>query len=194
MADVSGALPEALRRQGIDARLLLPGYPDALAGLKNARVEAQIEPLLGIGDAALISGYLPNTNVPVWLIHSPTLYSRKGGLYQDEGGRDWADNALRFGFLAHVGAKIARGLIGGWTPDIVHANDRHAGLLPLLLSLENAAKPATVFTIHNLAYQGTFPEKRWRPSGFPIAASIRTASNSMATFRFRRQLSAIPTS
>ena len=158
LADVSGALPAALIRQGIDVRLLLPGYPTALRGLKNARIELQLDPLLGIEDAALISGRLPNSNVPVWLVNAPSLFSRPGGLYQDEGGRDWSDNARRFGFLTHVARKIASGL-AGWRPDVVHANDWHAGLLPLLLSLEQAPVPSTVFTIHNLAYQGNFPRE-----------------------------------
>ncbi len=166
LADVSGALPAALIRQGIDARLLLPGYPAALRGLKDARVELQLEPLLGIEDAALMSGQLPNSNVPVWLINAPSLFSRPGGLYQDDGGRDWGDNAQRFAFLARVAAKIAGGLLR-WRPDVVHANDWHGGLLPLLLSLEQAPAPATIFTIHNLAYQGNFPRDVLSALGIP---------------------------
>jgi starch synthase len=78
-------------------------------------------------------------------------------LYQDAGGRDWPDNALRFGFLAHVGRAIATGAIRNWIPDVVHANDWHAGLLPLLLSMHDGPRPATVLTIHNMAFQGNFP-------------------------------------
>ena len=166
LADVSGALPAALMRGGIDVRLLLPGYPAALRALKDARVEMPLKPLLGIEDAALISGHLPNSNVPVWLVNAPSLFSRPGGLYQDEEGRDWLDNAQRFAFLAHVAAGIASGLMR-WRPDVVHANDWHAGLLPLLLSLEAAPAPATVFTIHNLAYQGNFPREILPALGIP---------------------------
>jgi starch synthase len=166
LADVSSALPAALIRQGIDARLLLPGYPVALRDLRNARVEMQLKPLLGIEDAALISSQLPNSNVPVWLVNAPSLFSRPGGLYQDEGGRDWADNAQRFAFLAHVAARIAGGLVR-WRPDVVHVNDWHAGLLPLLLSLEPMPAPATIFTIHNLAYQGNFPREFFPALGIP---------------------------
>lgn len=182
LADVSGALPAALIRQGIDVRLLLPGYPTALRGLKDARVEMQLEPLLGIEDAVLISGQLPNSNVPVWLINAPSLFSRPGGLYQDESGRDWGDNAQRFAFLAGVGAKIAGGLLR-WRADVVHANDWHAGLLPLLLSLERTAAPATIFTIHNLAYQGNFPREVLPALGIPISFSIPTLWSSMDRFR-----------
>jgi starch synthase len=157
LGDVSSALPVALKRQGVDVRILLPGYPGALAALKNARVELQLDPLLGIAGGALVSGELPGSDVRVWLVHAPSLYLRNGGLYQDASGREWPDNALRFGFLSHVGRAIATGLIGNWIPDVVHANDWHTGLLPLLLSMRDDPRPATTFTIHNMAFQGNFP-------------------------------------
>jgi len=158
LADVSSALPHALALQGIDVRILLPGYPSALAGLKSPQIEARLDSLLGVTDATLISGYLPDTGVPVWLIDAPSLFRRCGGLYQNGHGQDWSDNALRFAFFAHAAAKVAGGMMG-WKPDVVHANDWHAGLLPLLLSMEKAPRPATVFTIHNLAFQGNFPRE-----------------------------------
>jgi starch synthase len=167
LADVSSALPIALKRQGVDIRILMPGYPGALARLKNPRVEARLAPLLGIEDASLISGRLPNSQVPVWLIDAPSLFDRQGGLYQDEDGRDWADNALRFGFLAHVAAMIANGYLRHWTPDIVHANDWHAGLIPLLLAMQGSARPATLLTVHNLAFQGNFPREALSVLGIP---------------------------
>ena len=157
LADVSRALPIALRQQGMDVRILLPGYPSAIRQLKNPLIEARLEPLLGVEGAALISGHLPGTDVPVWLVHAQSLFSRAGGLYQDDDGLDWTDNARRFAFIAYVAAEIATGRLLNWRPDIVHANDWHAGLLPLLLSMESGPKPPTIFTIHNLAFQGNFP-------------------------------------
>ena len=158
LADVSNALPRALARQGIDVRILSPGYPEALAKLRNPRVETKLKPLLGVTDALLVSGQLPDSQIPVWLIDAPSLFGRSGGLYQDERGQDWSDNARRFAFLAHVAAQLARDF-AKWKPDVVHANDWHAGLLPLLLSSEQTPRPATVFTIHNLAFQGNFAEQ-----------------------------------
>ena len=73
LADVSGALPEALKRQGVDVRILLPGYPRAVAALKNAQLETKLDTLLGVEGATLISGELPGTDVRVWLIHAPAL-------------------------------------------------------------------------------------------------------------------------
>jgi starch synthase len=158
LADVSRALPIALARQGVDVRLLLPGYPRAYTRIERPRIVAKLDPMLGIADATLVSGTFPDTDLPVWLIDSPTLFRRGGGLYQDENGLDWPDNALRFAFLAHVGAQLAMGQTRiAWKPDIVHANDWHAGLLPLLLAQEKGSRPSTVFTTHNMAFQGNFP-------------------------------------
>ncbi len=165
LADVSRALPIALKRRGVDARLLLPGYPGALEHVENPRILAELAPMLGIADATLVSGRLPATNVPVFLIDAPSLFRRDGGIYQSGNGLDWPDNALRFAFLSHVGAKLAMGRLGlAWKPDIVHANDWHAGLLPLLLSFEVAPRPKTIFTAHNMAFQGNFA-----PDILPVA-------------------------
>ncbi len=160
LADVSRALPLALRRLGLDVRLLMPAYPRAYVRIENPRIAAKIAPALGVDDASLVEGTFPETDLPVYLIDSPSLFRRNGGLYQDETGKDWPDNALRFAFLAHVGTEIALGRLNlpqSWRPDIVHANDWHAGLLPLNLSLQSGKRPSTVFTTHNMAFQGNFP-------------------------------------
>ena len=170
LADVSRALPAALADRGIDVRLLMPGYPGALTRIEKPRFTAKIEPILGVADAVLISGKLPDTDVPVYLIDSPTLFRRTGGLYQDETGKEWPDNARRFAFLSHVGARIAMDRAHlAWQPDLVHANDWHAGLLPLLLALEEAPRPRTVFTTHNMAFQGNFPASALADIGIPDA-------------------------
>jgi starch synthase len=156
LADVSSALPEALKAESVDVRILLPGYPRALAALKNVRLEMRLEPFLGVEGAALVSGEMPGSDVRVWLVHAPALYLRNGGLYQDANGCDWPDNAKRFAFLCHVARAIGTGLVGNWIPDVVHANDWHTALVPLLLSAHDGPRPATVFTIHNMAFQGNF--------------------------------------
>jgi starch synthase len=170
LADVSSALPEALKAQGIDVRILLPGYPRALAALKNVQLEVRLGTLHGVEGAALVSGEMPGSDVRVWLVHAPTLYLRNGGPYQDSNGRDWPDNALRFGFLSQVARAIAAGRVENWIPDVVHANDWHTGLVPLLLSTHDGPRPATVLTIHNMAFQGNFPAHLYSdlqiPDGF----------------------------
>ena len=168
LADVSRALPIALRNRGHDVRLLMPAYPRAYVRIEKPRIVAKIEPLLGISDATLVVGTFPDSDLPVWLIDSPSLFRRNGGLYQDNKGQDWPDNALRFAFLAHVGARLAMGSPDiGWQPDVVHANDWHTGLLPLLLSLEQSPKPSTIFTTHNMAFQGNFPADWMGKIGIP---------------------------
>lgn len=87
---------------------------------------------------------------------NPTLYGRRGGIYQDGNGNNWCDNALRFALLNHMAEEISDGAADDlWRPDIVHVHDWHAALLPFLLSTRKR-RPATVLTIHNLAYQGIF--------------------------------------
>jgi starch synthase len=158
LADVSRALPISLSRLGVDVRLLMPAYPRAYLRIEEPKIAAAIPPALGVADATLIAGRFPDTDLPVYLIDSPSLYRRGGGIYQDEAGQQWPDNPLRFAFLAHVGREIAMGRLNiDFRPDLVHANDWHAGLLPLYLSLEQNPKPATVFTTHNMAFQGNFP-------------------------------------
>lgn len=172
LADVSHAFPVALKRGGIDVRILLPAYPRALARIENPQVVAKIEPMLRITGATLVSGRLPGTSVPVLLVDAPSLFRRDGGPYQTCGGEEWPDNALRFAFLSHVGAALAMGRMSlDWKPDIVHVNDWHTGLLPLLLSLEGAPRPRTVFTAHNMAFQGNFDFNVLSDIGIPKSCS-----------------------
>lgn len=168
LADVSRALPIALKDRNVDVRLLLPGYPGAFTRIEKPRFVAKLDPILGVTDAALVSGNLPDTDLPVWLVDSPSLYRRGGSLYQDENGCAWPDNALRFAFLSHVAAKLAMGQTRiAWKPDVVHANDWHAGLLPLLLSFEKGPRPSTIFTTHNMAFQGNFSQEVLPTIGLP---------------------------
>ncbi len=169
LADVSAALPAALRDFGIDVRVLLPGYQEALEHAPSPRVVLQLGDPLGCGETRLLETFLPNSAVPVWLVDCPNLYDRSGGLYQDGAGGDWPDNDLRFALLDHVAAGIASEP-GGWRPDVVHANDWHAGLVPFLVSAQQGCRPATVLTIHNLAYQGVFAAEAFPRLGLPMEA------------------------
>jgi starch synthase len=158
LADVSRSLPAALRRKGVDVRVLMPGYPCAILGLKNPEVVSRLPPAMGIDDGILIAGHFPDCDLPVWMVSSGSLFNRAGGLYQDDAGQDWPDNARRFAYLSQVGAEIALGrTTHSWQPDVVHGNDWHTGLLPLLIANEPAERPRTVFTTHNMAFQGNFP-------------------------------------
>lgn len=159
LANVASSYTKALRNHGVDQRILLPGYTNAIDALSGPRryLRARID---GGTDVRIVEGRTPDSRVPVWLIDCPDLYQRAGGPYQDETGRDWHDNAKRFSILSAVAAAIGRGrCTSGWTPDVVHLNDWHTGLAAALLASDRGRGSRTLFTVHNLAYQGNFPSE-----------------------------------
>lgn len=152
LADVAGALPLALARHGADVRVLLPGFPSILAGLKEAAEVASFDSFAG--PARLLFGQTED-GIALYVIDAPQLYDRPGNPYQDASGVAYPDNYLRFALLGWVAARLAAGMDGLWRAQVVHGHDWHAGLAPAYLAA--AGHPAqSVFTIHNLAYQGVF--------------------------------------
>jgi starch synthase len=168
LADVCAALPLALDRLGVDLQLLMPGYPSALEQIAAPRVEAELGEVLPGVRARLIHGLIPGTGMPVRLVDCPSLYERPGSPYQDPDGHDWPDNALRYGLLCHVAARLALGQAHiDWKPEIVHCHDWHTGLVPMLLHLAGERRCRSVFTIHNAAFQGNYPLDTARRLGIP---------------------------
>lgn len=167
LGDVSAALSDAFARLGHRVRVLMPGYPKAMA-LKNKRLVAHLPPLLGEDNIKLYHAKVPGNEAPLWLIDCPNLYRREGGPYQDANGQDWPDNDLRFGLLGHVAKLIASDENPTkFTPHIVHCHDWQAGLAPALMALSAKKKAVTVTTIHNLGYLGLFPSDRLSVLGLP---------------------------
>lgn len=155
LADVGASLPKALRELDQDVRVLLPAYPEAKARCQSLRPVAELRLL--DRSATLLETIVPDTDIPLWLLDVPHWYDRPGNPYSRPDGSPWPDNAERFGAFCWAGFHLALNRIGlNWQPDIVHCNDWQTGLVPALLALE-ASRPATIFTIHNLAYQGVFP-------------------------------------
>jgi starch synthase len=168
LADVSAALPKSLAKLDVDMHLLLPAYPSAIEAAEKKSIEVELEDFMGVGPMRVISARAPDTHLPIWLVDCPTLFRRSGGPYQDQEGQDWPDNARRFAVFNHVAARLSRGhLVGHWHADIVHANDWPTGLVPAILVETAGQRPATVFTIHNLAYQGLFPAALYPQLGLP---------------------------
>lgn len=153
LADVCGALPKALREAGVDVRLLMPAYPSAIANVIGPRHVAELT-RIGASPARLLAGTLPGSCLPIWLLDCPHMYQRPGTPYQDVDGSEWPDNALRYGALCRAAVEIACGRAAPWRADVVHCNDWHTGLVPLLLRSEGERRPRSVFTIHNAAFQG----------------------------------------
>ncbi|KRT76683.1 MAG: glycogen/starch synthase, starch synthase [Armatimonadetes bacterium CSP1-3] len=165
LADVAGALPAALAHLGHDVRLVLPRYrsisTEGLAPLFPLRIT--------LGDAtvegAVLEGRSP-AGIPIYFIECPRLFDR-GGLY-GEGGRDYADNLARFAFFSQAVVAIAA---QAFPPDLIHCNDWHTGLVPAYLRLRERARqqgawPA-LYTVHNIALQGSFPAEQFPLLGLP---------------------------
>ncbi|SON56302.1 Glycogen synthase 1 [Hartmannibacter diazotrophicus] len=152
LADVVGALPLALKKLGCDVRVLLPGYPAVLAALPKAKPAKNWSDLFG-GSARLLTG-TSRDGLEVLAIDAPHLYDRIGNPYLGPDGRDWPDNARRFAALAKVGAEVGIAGANGWVPDVVHSHDWQAGLTSAYIAASEGPVPATMFTIHNIAFQG----------------------------------------
>jgi starch synthase len=165
LGDACAALPASLERLGADVRAMLPGYVSALDAACDKRTVARLA-----DGACLLLARTPDTGLPVYLLDWPELFRRPGGPYQDSGKQDWPDNLRRFASFCAVAAQVARSGDGsGWQPDLVHAHDWHTGLLPAVLALHPGPRPASLFTIHNLAFQGNFPLDAARAQGLPEA-------------------------
>ena len=168
LADVAGALPEALAAEGVSVTTLVPGYPAVRAALTgDSTVVATLEALFG-GEAQLIAGKAKGLELLV--LNAPHLYDRPGNPYIGPDGRDWPDNAARFAALAQVAAAIARGLVPGYTPDIVHTHDWQAALTPAYLVYGEGPSVPCLITVHNLAFQGWFPQDIFASLGLPQRA------------------------
>ena len=171
LADVAGALPAALAGVGCDVRLLLPGLPALRAGLRD--LQPLCECLAPWGEAfQVLRGHWPGgVGHTAYLIDAPALHDRAGDPYASGAGQAYADNHRRFGLLGWVAAQLGTGLDADWQPQIVHAHDWHAGLaaayLRLAATASHAAPARSVFTVHNLAYQGLFPASAVAELGLP---------------------------
>jgi len=163
LADVAGSLPVALKRAGVDVRLVLPFYRVIREGSYENRVIIR-ELEVPFGERILKADILETTlagDIPVYLVEREDMYNRPG-LYGNSRG-DYYDNLERFSFFSHAALKTAQA--AGFSPDIIHCHDWQTGLVPALLkgpyrTSIGLSGAATVFTIHNMGYQGLFaPDK-----------------------------------
>ncbi|MBP6724878.1 MAG: glycogen/starch synthase, partial [Halioglobus sp.] len=165
LADVAGSLPEVLRQQGMDVRLLLPGYQHVLEAIERPSLVGQLD--LAGTTVRILGTRLPGTEVETWLLEHPLFSWRPGNPYHDPQGQPWPDNAERFALLSRVAAAIATGQAGlEWRPDVLHCHDWHTGLAIALTHLSEQ-RPRTVFTIHSLAHMGLFDRPTFDRLGLP---------------------------
>ena len=166
LADVVAALPVALAEQGADVRLLLPGLPPVMDAVQGARKVIDIGNCFGALRVRLLLAKMPGTQLPVYVIDAPYLYRRGGSPYQDSQGEEWPDNLQRFALLGWVAAHLAADDADpAWAPDIVHAHDWHAAMACAYMAEHLPTRARSVFTVHNLAFQGLFPMHDWAMLG-----------------------------
>jgi len=159
LGDVAAALPPALIAEGIDVRLLLPGFRGFLDAFPGITDIARLTTPFATERVRVCLTRLPGSESLAYFVDHPAFYDRPGNPYAGPDGSDWPDNHRRFGLFGWIAAELARGADPGWRPDILHGHDWHTGLAPAYLA---ARPPAagyvpTVFTVHNLAYRGPFP-------------------------------------
>ena len=172
LGDVAGSLPAALTRGSADVKILLPGYRSVLRSINPGRELVRFAadgqfPECRLLDGGTIQG------VPLLLLDCRALFDRDGGPYQDFQGRDWHDNAMRFGLFCRIAADICNGQPSlEWRPQLAHCNDWQTGLVPAYLRFGPGSDTRTLFTIHNLAYQGLFPGSAVADLGLPAESYI----------------------
>jgi starch synthase len=194
LADAAAALSDALSALGTDVRVLLPAFPQIVQALDMrgavaielneaqwrgpAAVPAALQQGLGpisggaiqAGGARLMRLQPQSGGLLVYLLQAPEWFDRPGNPYLNAHGQEWHDNAQRFALFGWAGACLAAGLDTEWQPDVVHAHDWHAALTPAYadaLRRRGVHAAPTVFTIHNLAYQGTFDASLGDGLGLP---------------------------
>ncbi len=172
LADVAGALPRELARLGHDVRLVIPRYGgiNSEAHRPGEWARLEVRTASGVIPASIEEGFLPGSRVPVLMVRHDAFFDRPG-LYQ-EGGQDYPDNLERFAFFCRAVMELVTLLKrkADWRPDILHAHDWQTALTVLYPRSLYAGHPdiadcRTLFTVHNLGYQGLFPGSDYRKTG-----------------------------
>lgn len=175
LADVASALPQALKKMGHEVRLIMPKYraiDDKRFTLREVvRLKEVVVP---VGEkktkASVKSAFIPNTKVQVYFLDYKPYFDREGLYVDPSSGEDHQDNDERFIFFCRGCLETLKLL--HWQPDVIHCNDWQTGLIPLYLKTLYRKdgffnRTRTLFTIHNLTYQGNFPSSTFQKTGLP---------------------------
>lgn len=177
LADVSASLPQTLRELGHEIRIAAPRYgsiSERKFKIHDVIRLKEIEVPIGerIKVANVNSSFIANTKakVQVYFIANKEYFGRHGIYTSPDTKKDYADNDERFIFFSRSVLETLKRL--GWKPDIIHCNDWQTGLIPAYVKTIYRDDPffknvKTVFTIHNLAYQGVFPAESFKKTGLP---------------------------
>jgi starch synthase len=177
LADIAGALPAALQEVGCDVRVLLPGFPAICNGIADVVEVGQFDTPWGERmrvDFGLVTALSQGgRRVYAYVLVAPALFDRAGTPYEGTDRLPFADNHRRFAALGWAAAHLAHGLDPLWRAQLVHSHDWHAALAPACLAYwgrEHGARVPSVYTVHNLAYQGVFDAHLFPDLGLPPQA------------------------
>ncbi|MGC9316997.1 MAG: glycogen synthase GlgA [Armatimonadota bacterium] len=179
LADVAGSLPPAIAAHGPDIRVVMPQHRScpadeectvALASLSvQSPSQAQV--------CQILQSRLPGSEVPLYLIKYDPFFDRPE--VYGPGGTDYPDSPQRYAFFARAALALNRAI--DFNADVIHANDWPTGLIPAFQQLNPLGSP-TLFTIHNLGYQGRFP------LDVAPAIDIDPASRAMRLVQYRGEI------
>ncbi len=177
LADVSGALPQTIKQMDHEIRVIMPRYGSINERKSRLHEMIRLKDIeIPIGErsypASVKSSFIVNnhTKVQVYFVDNHDLFGRPGLYVDPDSKKDYHDNDERFIFFCRGVLEILKRL--GWQPDIIHCNDWQTGLIPAYLKTLYKDDPfyrdtRTVFTIHNMAYQGIFPKSVFAKTGLP---------------------------
>ena len=155
LADVAGSLPQALKAQGVDVRVILPKFSQIPEEIRN-KMEHIYDGTIPVSWRTKFVGIdkYEHKGVIYYFVDNVEYYYRDGVYGYD-------DDAERFSFFCRAVLNCLPAI--DFFPDVINANDWHAGLIPVLLKLEHNGderydRIKTLYTIHNLKYQGVFPK------------------------------------
>jgi starch synthase len=169
LGEISSYLPHMLRRQGLDARILIPGYKAIREKFPDLRASAILPGLNDIPSCS-IAKLQTEDGLLLYVVLCDELYNRDGSPYGDLNGLEFADNDLRFARLGLAAQQIVAGTQElRWVPDLVHANDWPSAMAPAYMNWRGSTTPS-ILTVHNLAYQGLYDRKRCEGLGVPETA------------------------
>ena len=177
LADVCSALPHMVKEMGQEVRVMMPRYGSIsdrkfmihnVIRLKEIPIPVGKEEKLTSINSSFIATI--KTKVQVYFLSNKEYFNRDGLYASNKTHVDFKDNDERFIFFCRGVLETLKRL--GWQPDIIHCNDWQTGLIPAYMKTIYANDPfykniKTIFTIHNLAYQGNFPESTLAKTGLP---------------------------
>jgi starch synthase len=194
LADVSSALPKAIKELGHEIRIMMPRYRfigerkfklHDIIRLKDIPIPLGNQTEVGNVKSSFISDL--KEKVQVYFLDSEKFFGRDGVYQSPQSKKDYKDNDERFIFFCRGVLETLKRL--GWQPDIIHCNDWQTGLIPAYLKTIYVSDPfykkiKTIFTIHNMAYQGAFPQESFEKSGLPKSVYKTEGVEAYGNFNF----------